>query len=518
MFVSSYLIYSQIKKYFSCKIHKKYSYDLVLGAVEIAESILKPEMNTVYIIDFHCFDEKPKKEITCAVSIGTPKQALIGKCGFLIELPEDTPVAAVLNRILGVFQYYGKWDNALKEILLRGGSVDDMMEAAAPIFGNPIGVHDATLICVAETDYAVQNDENIITQHRKDPLYINNIIADPDYIESLRRSGAFLMASPTNPQHKCLIRNIFLNGEFTYRIVISERYRLLEEQDARLLDVFASYIIPLLTPLSWQNSAPPLSILLDRIISGVSQNPQIMSQCFQARGWKSDCYYLCLVFNHSDIDIFENIEKAICQRIRQLIPNSEVFLHEKTIVCIVNLGGKKILPNRLTPFYVEFMRDMNMKCGISSVMRGQGCFQAQYVQACNALRIGHHLYQHLWQFYFDDIAPYYMMERCSHEMPVEAVCASEIRAMAEYDATHDTEYFQTVKEYLDCSMNLSRAAERLFIHRATLIYRLKKIDELFHCDFKSPIKRVYYHFSVQMLSYSSLSFSNLSGMNGIPEN
>lgn len=510
MFVSNNMIFQGLSKEYSCKIHKEKSYDLNLNTVEIAERIQNPQKQKIYVIDLHNFKENPKREIDLAVVIGTPKSSLINKCFCLIELPEDASVIRAMNAIMAVFEYYGKWEDSLRSIFLRGGSVKEMMDASAPIFGNPIGVHDATLTCVAETDYSDQAEEDRVTRHRKDPNYISSIIEDPDFTDSLRHTSAVIMTSPSNPKRHSLFRNIFFDGEFLYRIVITERCKKLDQQDIQLLELMASYIIPILTPSTWQTSVPTVPMVLERILSGEIQESQIVSRCFQARGWKNTDYYLCIVFDHSDIDIFANIEKAICQSLRQLMPNSEVFIYDKKVVSLINMGSEKLHPGSLSPNYAEFMRDMNMKCGVSSIMHGALNFRAQYMQACDALRIGQRLFQHFWQFYFDDMAPYYLMEQCTRELPVEAVCAAEILSMVEYDASHDTEYFQTAKEYLDCGMSLSRASERLFIHRATLIYRLKKIEELFRCDFKSPIKRVYYHFSIQMLSYTTGAAENLA--------
>jgi DNA-binding PucR family transcriptional regulator len=41
---------------------------------------------------------------------------------------------------------------------------------------------------------------------------------------------------------------------------------------------------------------------------------------------------------------------------------------------------------------------------------------------------------------------------------------------------------ETLKKYLECSKNATVAAEQLFIHRNTLNYRIKKIEELTGLD------------------------------------
>src|SRR5690606_12602825 len=44
---------------------------------------------------------------------------------------------------------------------------------------------------------------------------------------------------------------------------------------------------------------------------------------------------------------------------------------------------------------------------------------------------------------------------------------------------------KTFIAYCESSMNISRAARNLYVHRNTLIYRLNKISEIFHVDTQS---------------------------------
>jgi DNA-binding PucR family transcriptional regulator len=43
--------------------------------------------------------------------------------------------------------------------------------------------------------------------------------------------------------------------------------------------------------------------------------------------------------------------------------------------------------------------------------------------------------------------------------------------------TFDSEIIFTIEEFVDCGLNISDAAKKLYIHRNTLIYRLDKIKK-----------------------------------------
>lgn len=53
-----------------------------------------------------------------------------------------------------------------------------------------------------------------------------------------------------------------------------------------------------------------------------------------------------------------------------------------------------------------------------------------------------------------------------------------LRTLLSFDQTHETNYVHTLRIYLAYECNVSKTAERLYIHRHTLINRLKKIESM----------------------------------------
>lgn len=67
--------------------------------------------------------------------------------------------------------------------------------------------------------------------------------------------------------------------------------------------------------------------------------------------------------------------------------------------------------------------------------------------------------------------------------------------LKKYDKTHpDAHFMDTVFEYIRCHSNASAAADRLYIHRITFFYRMKRIKELtqLHFDNKKNCWKLFY--------------------------
>lgn len=59
-----------------------------------------------------------------------------------------------------------------------------------------------------------------------------------------------------------------------------------------------------------------------------------------------------------------------------------------------------------------------------------------------------------------------------------------IESIVDYDREHGTGYFTTLAAYLLHKQNLSAVADKLYIHKNTVAYRIQRIEELFDLDIK----------------------------------
>lgn len=70
--------------------------------------------------------------------------------------------------------------------------------------------------------------------------------------------------------------------------------------------------------------------------------------------------------------------------------------------------------------------------------------------------------------------------------------------LIDYDREYNSNMLDTLKQYLECKSNPDLAAERLFIHRSTLFYRIKKIKELTGFDAENGKEAAQILFSMEL--------------------
>ena len=62
--------------------------------------------------------------------------------------------------------------------------------------------------------------------------------------------------------------------------------------------------------------------------------------------------------------------------------------------------------------------------------------------------------------------------------------------LSDYDRKRGSDLIKTLSIYFDTGTNASETADRLFLHRNSLLYRLERIQELTGLDLKNPDARL----------------------------
>ena len=65
-----------------------------------------------------------------------------------------------------------------------------------------------------------------------------------------------------------------------------------------------------------------------------------------------------------------------------------------------------------------------------------------------------------------------------------------VEPLVEHDRERRSDLVQTLKVYFDTGANASEAADRLFLHRNSMLYRLSRVEKLTGLNLKDPRARL----------------------------
>ena len=61
-----------------------------------------------------------------------------------------------------------------------------------------------------------------------------------------------------------------------------------------------------------------------------------------------------------------------------------------------------------------------------------------------------------------------------------------VEPLVRYDRERGSDLVRTLRVYFACGSNASEAADKLFLHRNSMLYRLARIEKLTGADLKNP--------------------------------
>lgn len=86
---------------------------------------------------------------------------------------------------------------------------------------------------------------------------------------------------------------------------------------------------------------------------------------------------------------------------------------------------------------------------------------------------------------YENIGIYKLFFEIDKQNVMEKFYLNSLKKLLDYDNKNATQLVGTLEVYIEEGGNLNRAAEKLFIHKNTLKYRIKRIEDISKCDLKN---------------------------------
>lgn len=408
-------------------------------------------------------------------------------------------VSDVVNGIQEIFDICDDWDGRISALMLENAGIGRIVEEGAAFLGNPLMVMGMDFSLVAETGSdKLPARARLFTADGVNMDYMNALLQDEGF-QKLAASRETQLFPPYISGCRSWNRNLYVEGQPTYRLVLTECTRPITPGDVCLLEAMTGRLEYLLaherlTPMADDMEQIFLRILTDRTADYIQ-----VSRRLGALGWSAGHDYLCLILQITYLNQKQLSTKAICRYIKRQLPHSISIVYQEEVVTFFDLTKLGMDEEAVAAKLVYFIRDSYLKAGYSRTMRGHMNLRRQYVQARTALDVGARRRPYLWIHHFSQVALTYMMEQATRRLPGSMLCHEGLLRLREADERNHTEYLETLKTYLDQHLNATQTAKLLFIHRSTFLYRLDRIKELLQSDLENPDEIFYLELSIRLL-------------------
>lgn len=444
----------------------------------------------------------------CVICTSFPESELL-KGNVCILMVENKNSVEIANLLQEIFYDLAVWITDVDEVLSQTGNVSRALNVCNAYLNMDLCIisDDYTIIGACDNSRFWEQNANQQKNVKLSLEFINEMTQEDEYNTVKEYDDVFIYPKDSSTEKGKEISycyNILIKGNYFGRLVIV----VSTDQDlkgvwelARLLGVyFREYF-------EKEEEVRFYGIRKDEFYDGVRKlllgepmAEDIIQKLLTFNEWSIHQNYRVLKFFFlSDISI-----PFYCAKLEENMQDSVALPINGEIYCIQNLSKTLKGEEKLSGEFPLFLRESLCRAGISNCSKN--FFEISWCkkEADIALSFGLKYQEAYWYHWFREYILQYMIEQVVGNLPMKRLCHPSLEILSQYDKANDADLMNTLKCYLGCMENATHTAEKLFVHRTTLIHRIKKIQQLTGIDWEREDTRLHLVLSFYLMDHVSL--------------
>jgi len=427
------------------------------------------------------------------VILGDMPKCAFDKTDTLLHIPKALPVEAVVQAGNALLASHYAWYNELLMAVINHEPIDVFLDIAMQKMANPILVMNNNFSVISTAGSIAGSTKGTIWEKVSVPGFVLDNFYTSEEIRKIslhiaQKSEQIISLNPANdPAHSTLGIHIWIDGRLYGAIGTVDMNEPFTDGQKETLVIIAQVL-----KLYLQNHSVYMQIAedkanwLDNLLDGVDISADIISGYLSKYQWNFNDYFCIITFTTSADLKIPIISILDINQINSLFPDALVSIHDEFIVMIIRCADKKQLHGKKKQHLEQFLKkEITLRCGVSMVFNNflhlryyftQSKFAASQCKPPISPAI----------CLYEDYQTTHVLNTLSLTTDLRCFCHPGILSLWESDNELQRDLVQCLYHYFLNGRNISATAEALNIHRNTLIYRLKKAEEILNIDVKQP--------------------------------
>ncbi|UWG96352.1 helix-turn-helix domain-containing protein [Dehalobacter sp. DCM] len=473
------------------------------------ENFVYPRNDFLYILKYSQLQKKKLSalytNILCIMDEKSPSHFPEFPESNIILVEDNIDSFQLFDIVKEVIHKHHDFFDKLLEMLFANADIQAIVDCISSFIGNPVRIQDTSLNIIATSSVFYLDDEIWLHSAKSGYVVVGDELASTElkrYINTLNnKNGPFIFHSPVHKKPFLCIP-LMQKDLRIGMLLIPNLNKTTNEGDIELLTYIGNLLSVELQRSKYTSQSirvPTEQIIIDLLEGRIRTESEIKRRAWYENMILKDKYCL-LVLKPRKFYLTEKQLKSVCDYFNQLIIFGQFVVYDDAIIALHSC--KESVVNRSKPNWLA--NELNKKsliCGISNISDNILNIQAQYRQAKSALNIGFKLHPDQDVFYYSNYSLYDWIEICSQQVNIREIYHPVVNQIMEYDSLHHTEFAQTLNIYLKNNCNQHQSARELNLHRNTLQYRLKKINELMGNDLDNIVTDLHVRLSYFIMEY-----------------
>ena len=411
---------------------------------------------------------------------------------------------SVFHDIQKIFDKYDAWDCSLRDELENSNDIDleKMLNMGTEMLENPMCVTNQNLQVLFDSYYYLKEDEQgqATTTEGKRHLSIDYSIKVKEVCKKEQKIKAPYISS-IRMEYRAYCFNLYPLGYFAGCIAVSESNRAFRDSDFVIADHFFVYFQKaFLRHLRYYH--PKKSTFELALRKALNKEPLNKEAQRELSPMPGECW---VCFKLEEVNQEYMPKQYMASLLNALMPNIVTsILYHDTIKGIIRISeSQDNKAAEVIDMFKSLLKQMNYVAGISSPFTDILQINDYVDQADYAL---HRVTESNCKdtiYSFQDHILEYMLSQCIKDISLPNLYPHGLQALIEYDKKKQSDYVKTLDIYLQNEMNATKTAEALYLHRSSVLKRLKKIENQFGIDLSDSNTRLHLLICLKLLKISN---------------
>jgi len=498
-------------KHYNIKLYLPEKENLTINKIKfLSQKKIRFDESCVYLCNSKNFNQNLFENEINIIIIGN-KDFNLDKTNIskfnLIYIDANTDLLEVFNEIQDIFTFYQKWDSELQDAIIMGKDLQHIIDASFNYFQNPMYLIDASFRTLAYTKKVGANEI--------DELWKSVVInghTDIETVNAMKKNNILAWLNSCNEpiinpspifSHRRINANIIDGNGKLGTLIIIELYNQLDKAHLHMaIHLVKIILLSLQKNETFQNTQGEIyKYFFADLLKGKISNKNLIQDQFKFLGWSVQDNFFVLKVQMGEPDILNNTLEFTVRQLKNILGGSHSIIFDKYIIIIINQNKSVIFKKDTLSQINLVLEKSNLFGGLSSCCKDILNLEDYHIQASVAIDLGRIFDKSKFLYRYEDYALYHVIQVCSEKMDLLKICHPSVLKLLAYDQEKKTDYYNTLRIYINNNNNLVESAKLLFVHRNTLVYRINKINELVPIDFHKENVKTHMLFSYQILDY-----------------
>lgn len=392
----------------------------------------------------------------------------------------------------------------LFEALISGKGIDYIIEKAATVFNNPVTLSDSSYKLLAYSKNVVHDPVwyDLISYGYNSYDIVRRFNEEKVIEKILQRDQPILVDTGIGKEIRRILGKILIDGKLVAYIGIFESSTPFSPEDLDLADLLCNVLANALEKdkkIASLTGRLHENLLID-LLEGPPMDRLTLQGRLKAAMWNPKVFFqaICIPIDIQERAVFPL--GHLRSYLERLSPLYRTVLWGDNLLLLINGDTFEELGEAWKSIS-QILKDHQLEGGVSFVFSPLKDLGTFYRQACEACRRGKMLGSMKNLHFYDQHFVNRLLEQWESQVNLMDYCHPGILKLYCHDQDHKSEYCQTLETYMDNACHLSRSAQRLFIHKNTMLHRMERIREISQITFQEEVDQFRLLLSLKIVAY-----------------